>query len=52
MNELQDEIQRRLEQYYVQLAALENAYFHHEIEPKEYLVQYEKIKNKIELLKG
>jgi len=50
MNELKKEIQRRLEHYYVQLAALENAYFYHEIEPKEYVVQYEKIKAKIKLL--
>jgi len=50
MNELEEEIQRRLKQYYVQLAALENAYFHHEIKPKEYVVQYEKIKAKIKLL--
>ena len=50
MNELKEEIQRRLEHYYVQLAALENAYFNHEIKPKEYVVQYEKIKAKIKLL--
>jgi len=50
MNELKEEIQRRLEQYYVQLAALADAYFYHEIEPKEYVVQYEKIKAKIKLL--
>ena len=52
MNELKEEIQRRLEHYYVQLAALENAYFYHEIEAKEYIVQYENIKGKIKLLKG
>ena len=50
MNELEEEIQRRLEQYYVQLAALENAYFYQEIDRKEYVVQYEKIKAKIKLL--
>ena len=50
MNELKEEIQRRLKHYYVQLAALADAYFYHEIDRKEYVVQYEKIKAKIQLL--
>ena len=50
MNQFEEEIKRRIKQYYDQLAALENAYFKHEIEPKEYIVQYEKIKAKIKLL--
>ncbi|SVC63815.1 uncharacterized protein METZ01_LOCUS316669 [marine metagenome] len=32
------------------MAALENAYYNHEIESKEYIVQYEKVKEKIRLL--
>ena len=52
MNQFEEEIKRRIKHYNDQLAALENAYFHHEIEAKEYIVQYEKIKNKIKLLKG
>ena len=52
MNQFEQEIKRRIKHYNDQLAALENAYFHHEIEAKEYIVQYENIKGKIELLKG
>ena len=52
MNQFEEEIKRRIKQYYDQLAALENAYYNHEIESKEYVVEYEKIKGKIELLKG
>ena len=50
MNQFEQEIKRRIKHYYDQLAALENAYFHHEIEAKEYIVEYEKIKGKIKLL--
>ncbi len=50
MNQFEQEIKRRIKHYNDQLAALENAYFHHEIKPKEYVVEYEKIKAKIELL--
>ena len=50
MNQFEEEIKRRIKHYYDQLAALENAYFYHEIKPKEYLVQYEKEKEKIRLL--
>ena len=50
MNQFEQEIKRRVKHYYDQLAALENAYFKHEIEAKEYIVQYEKIKAKIKLL--
>ena len=50
MNQFEEEIKRRIKHYYDQLAALENAYFYHEIKPKEYLVQYEKVKEKIRLL--
>ena len=52
MNQFEQEIKRRIKHYYDQLAALENAYYNHEIESKEYIVEYEKIKGKIELLKG
>mgnify|MGYP003130496767 FL=1 len=52
MNQFEQEIKRRIKHYYDQLAALENAYFYHEIKAKEYIVQYEKIKDKIKLLKG
>ena len=52
MNQFEQEIKRRIKHYYDQLAALENAYFYHEIEAKEYILQYENIKGKIELLKG
>ena len=52
MNQFEQEIKRRIKHYNDQLAALENAYFHHEIDRKEYVVEYEKIKDKIKLLKG
>ena len=51
MNQFEQEIKRRIKHYYDQLAALENAYYNHEIESKEYVVEYEKIKGKIKLLK-
>jgi len=50
MNQFEQEIKRRIKHYYDQLAALENAYYNHEIESKEYIVQYEKVKEKIRLL--
>ena len=50
MNQFEQEIKRRIKHYYDQLAASENAYYNHEIESKEYVVEYEKIKAKIELL--
>jgi len=50
MNQFEEEIKRRIKHYYDQLAALENAYFNHEIKAKEYIVQYEKVKEKIRLL--
>ena len=52
MNQFEEEINRRIKHYYDQLAALENAYMNHKIESKEYIIEYEKIKSKIELLKG
>jgi len=52
MNQFKQEIKRRIKHYYEQLAALENAYMNHKIESKEYIIEYEKIKSKIELLKG
>ena len=52
MNQFEQEIKRRIKHYYDQLAALENAFYHHEIADKDYVVQYEKIKEKIRLLKG
>ena len=48
MNQFEQEIKRRIKHYYDQLAALENAYYNHEIESKEYIVEYEKVKQKIE----
>ena len=50
MNQFEQEIKRRIKHYYDQLAALENAYYNHEIESKEYIVQYKKVKEKIRLL--
>ena len=50
MNQFEQEIKRRIKHYYDQLAALENAYYNHEIESKEYIVEYEKVKQKIKLL--
>tara|TARA_R100000231_G_scaffold20445_1_gene20037 strand:+ start:425 stop:580 length:156 start_codon:yes stop_codon:yes gene_type:complete len=50
MNEFEIEIKRRIKHYYDQLAALEDAYMNHNIESKEYIVEYEKIKAKIQLL--
>jgi len=52
MNQFEEEIKRRIKHYYDQLAALENAYNNHEMKAKEYIVEYEKIKSKIKLLKG
>ena len=52
MNQFKQEIKRRIKHYYEQLAALENAYMNHKIESKEYIIEYKKIKGKIELLKG
>ena len=52
MNQFEQEIKRRIKHYNDQLAALENAYFKHEIEAKEYVVEYEKIKGKIKLLEN
>ena len=52
MNQFEQEIKRRIKHYYDQLAALEDAYMNNNIESKEYIVEYEKIKGKIKLLKG
>ena len=52
MNQFKEEIKRRIKHYYDQLAALEDSYMNHKIESKEYIVEYEKIKSKIELLEG
>ncbi len=52
MNQFEEEIKRRIKHYNDQLAALENAYFYHEIEAKEYIVEYEKVKQKIKLLEN
>ena len=52
MNQFEQEIKRRMKQYYAQLAAYENAYNNHEMEAKEYLVCYEKVKQKIKLLES
>ena len=52
MNQLKEEIKRRIKHYYNQLAALEDAYMNHKIESKEYIVEYEKIKSRIKLLEG
>ena len=52
MNQFEVEIKRRLKKYHAQLAELENAFYNHEIADKDYVVEYEKIKGKIELLKG
>ena len=50
MNQFEQEIKRRLKQYYAQLAAYADAYNNNEMEAKEYLVCYEKVKEKIRLL--
>ena len=52
MNQFEQEIKRRIKHYYDQLAALENAYNNHEMKAKEYVVEYEKIKDKIKLLES
>ena len=52
MNQFEQEIKRRIKHYYDQLAALENAYYKHEMKAKEYVVEYEKIKQKIKLLES
>ena len=44
MNQFEVEIKRRLKKYHAQLAELENAFYHHEIADKDYVVEYEKIK--------
>jgi len=50
MNQFEAEIKRRLKKYHAQLAELENAFYNHEIADKDYVVEYEKIKAKIQLL--
>ena len=50
MNQFEVEIKRRLKKYHEQLAELENAFYNHEIADKDYVVEYEKIKAKIQLL--
>ena len=52
MNQFEEEIKRRIKHYYDQLAALEDAYMNNNIESKEYIVEYEKIKAKIKLLEN
>ena len=52
MNQFEQEIKRRIKHYYDQLAALENAYNNHEMKAKEYIVEYEKVKQKIKLLES
>ena len=49
MNQFEQEIKRRLKQYYAKLAVYEYAYNNHEMEAKEYLVCCEKVKEKIRL---
>ena len=50
IGQFEQEIKRRIKDYYDQLAALENAFYNHEIADKDYVVEYEKIKAKIKLL--
>ena len=52
MNQFEQEIKRRIKHYYDQLAALENAYYNHEIESKEYIIEYEPVPQKIKLLES
>ena len=52
MGQFEQEIKRRIEHYYYQLAAHADAYNNNEMELKEYLVECEKIKGKIKLLNG
>jgi len=52
MNQFEQEIKRRLKQYYAQLAAYADAYNNNEMEAKEYIVECEKVKQKIKLLES
>ena len=50
MNLLEKEIKKRLENLKYKLAKLHDSYNFNEIEAKEYLVEYEKLQEKIKLL--
>ena len=50
MNLLEIEIKKRLENLKYKLAKLHDSYNFNEIEAKEYLVEYEKLQEKIKLL--
>ena len=52
MDQFEKEIKRRIDHYNYQLAAYADAYNNNEMELKEYVVECEKIKGKIKLLKG
>ena len=50
MGEFEQEIKRRIEHCYYQLAAYADSYNNNEMELKEYVVECEKVKEKIRLL--
>ncbi len=50
MDQFEKEIKRRIDHYYYQLAAYADAYNNNEMELKEYVVECEKVKEKIRLL--
>ena len=50
MNLLEKEIKKRLENLKYKLAKLHDSYNFNEIEAKEYIVEYEKLQEKIKLL--
>jgi len=50
MNLIEIEIKKRLKNYKYKLAKLNDSYNLNEMEAKEYLVEYEKLQEKIKLL--
>jgi len=50
MNLLEIEIKKRLENYKYKLAKLHDSYMENDMDAKEYIVEYEKLQEKIKLL--
>tara|TARA_R100001591_G_scaffold19983_1_gene27999 strand:+ start:80 stop:238 length:159 start_codon:yes stop_codon:yes gene_type:complete len=50
MNLIEIEIKKRLKNYKYKLAKLHDSYMFNEMDAKEYLVEYEKLQEKIKLL--
>ena len=50
MNSIEIEIKKRLKNYKYKLAKLHDSYNENDMDAKEYLVEYEKLQEKIKLL--